>query len=105
MPYVKIGLASKLQSIRRVKILQTAWPIDLKLLLTIPDVGPTLEMDLQNCFGRAHARGEWFHFDLAIAEFIRRCEPLAEEKRRETLDVVRELLSRGKPKPITQPEV
>jgi hypothetical protein len=66
---VKIGVAFNPQA--RLATLQTAWPVDLRILAAAPGDRP-LEDRYHRRFRKAHVRGEWFTITRAIKSEIDR---------------------------------
>lgn len=57
--YIKIGYTSRPDVAERLAALQTANPVELRLLAAVPG-DPTLERLLHRLFGNYRVRGEWF---------------------------------------------
>lgn len=65
--YVKIGVSY--DPYRRIDDLQVENPYELTVLKTI-DVSHAAEVYLHNKFSHLHHRGEWFHLDSELREYI-----------------------------------
>lgn len=65
--YVKIGWAAR--PLERLKTFETGCPHKLELLATIPG-GVSAESQMHRKFKSLRYRGEWFHYDGKLKEFI-----------------------------------
>jgi hypothetical protein len=89
---VKIGKTSGHVK-RRLVALQTASPVELKCIGTVPG-GSDAECILHTHFARLHVRGEWFRMDDEITEFLHQHNTYGEKKgasSRSVSDVIRDL--------------
>lgn len=65
---IKIGVAGSPAS--RLKALQTASPVDLTLIATIPGVGQADESRLHELFAEERVRGEWFQPSARLLAYV-----------------------------------
>jgi hypothetical protein len=86
--YIKIGYSDNPE--KRLVQMQTGSPIDMSLALKIEGTRAT-EQEMHSRFSRLRVRGEWFHFDEELRDFVNGHFPPDElAKRRE-----RDAYSRG----------